>query len=244
MDLQASGEQFVTVEDSMGIINPSRGSVPPASPRLLSEPSIVAGLAKAALGPRSPVDWDEMTGSYDRIRDRIERVVPGFADFNRRIREGPFYLPNAPRDERKFNTANGKANFTRHVLPGESLGAGQLVMMTIRSHDQFNTTIYGLDDRYRGIYNGRRVVFMNERDIGELGLVQGQLVDLTSHFGGEKREAPSFMVAPFDIPRGCAATYFPEANVLVPVDSVAEVSNTPTSKYVVITVRPASTPAR
>ncbi|MGA2017333.1 MAG: FdhF/YdeP family oxidoreductase [Opitutaceae bacterium] len=244
VDRQASGEQFVTVEDSMGIINPSRGSVPPASPRLLSEPSIVAGLAKAALGPRTPVDWDEMTGNYDRIRDGIERVIPGFADFNRRIREGPFYLPNAPRDERKFNTANGKANFTRHVLPRESLGAGQLVMMTIRSHDQFNTTIYGLDDRYRGIYNGRRVVFMNERDMGELGVVQGQLVDLTSHFGGERREAPSFMVAPFDIPRGCAATYFPEANVLVPVDSVAEVSNTPTSKYVVITVRPASTPAR
>ncbi|HMD61718.1 MAG TPA: FdhF/YdeP family oxidoreductase, partial [Opitutaceae bacterium] len=198
VDRQGSGEQFVTVEDSMGIINPSRGSLTPASPGLLSEPAIVAGLAKAVLGAANPVDWDEMTGNYDRIRDRIGRVVPGFTDFNTRIREGPFYLPNAPRDERKFNTATGKANFTRHVLPRENLGPGQLVMMTIRSHDQFNTTIYGLDDRYRGIYNGRRVIFMNERDIGELGLVQGQLADITSHFNGERREAPSFMVAPFD----------------------------------------------
>jgi len=221
VDLRRSGEQFVTVEDSMGIINPSRGRLAPASPHLLGEPAIVAGLAKAVLGPSTPADWDALAGDYDRVRDRIERVVPGFGDFNRRIRQGPFYLPNAARDERVFHTATGKANFTVHAIPRETLEPGQLVMMTIRSHDQFNTTVYGLDDRYRGIYNGRRVVFMNEADMAERGLVQGQLVDLTSHFGGARREAPSFMVAPFSIPRGCAATYFPEANVLVPVDSVA-----------------------
>jgi molybdopterin-dependent oxidoreductase alpha subunit len=242
VDLQRSGEQFVTVEDSMGIISSSRGSLPPASPGLLSEPSIVAGLAKAVLGPATPADWDALAGNYDLIRDRIERVVPGFDDFNRRIRQGPFYLPNAARDERLFHTATGKANFTVHGLPREKLEPGQLVMMTIRSHDQFNTTVYDLDDRYRGIYNGRRVVFVNEGDMAGLGLVQGQLVDITSHFAGTTRRAPSFMVAPFNIPRGCAATYFPEANVLVPVDSVAEVSNTPTSKYVVITVSPAANP--
>ncbi len=243
VDRQKSGEQFVTVEDSMGIINPSRGSLVPASPQLLSEPAIVAGLAKAVLGPATPVDWDGLVEDYDRIRERIEHVIPGFADFNRRIRQGPFYLPNAPRDERKFNTANQKAVFMTHTLPRERPGPGHLVMMTIRTHDQFNTTIYGLDDRYRGIFNGRRVIFMNRQDMDDRGLVQGQLVDITSHFNGETREAPAFMAAPFDIPRGCAATFFPEANVLVPVDSVAEVSNTPTSKSVAITVRPAADPA-
>ena len=241
-DLQASGEQFVTTEDSMGIINPSRGSLQPASPELRSEPAVVAGLAKAVLGPTFSADWDELSGNYDRIRDRIERVVPGFKDFNQRIRLGPFYLPNAPRDERKFHTPNKRANFTLHHLPPPTLEPGQLVMMTIRTHDQFNTTVYGLDDRYRGIFNGRRVIFMNEEDMADRSLVQGQLVDLTSHFNGERRHAPSFMVAPFNIPRGCTATYFPEANVLVPVDSVADVSNTPTSKSVVITVGPAADP--
>ena len=241
-DSQRSGEQFVTVEDSMGIINPSRGRLKPASGDLLSEPAIVAGLAKAVLGPAAPVDWDALAGNYDLIRDRIERVVPGFEEFNRRIRVGPFYLPNGPRDSRTFNTPTRRARFTRHEIPRETLEPGQLVMMTIRTHDQFNTTIYGLDDRYRGIFNGRRVIFMNRDDMADRGLVQGQLVDLTSHFRGERREAPAFMVAPFDIPRGCTATYFPETNVLVPVDSVAEVSNTPTSKYVVITVAPASDP--
>jgi anaerobic selenocysteine-containing dehydrogenase len=128
--------------------------------------------------------------------------------------------------------------FTRHELPADRLAPGELVMMTIRSHDQFNTTVYGLDDRYRGIYNGRRVVFMNPDDMRDLGIVQGQLVDLTGRFRGETRRAQRFMAAPYQLPRRCAATYFPEANVLVPVDSVAEFSNTPTSKSVVITVAP------
>jgi anaerobic selenocysteine-containing dehydrogenase len=169
-------------------------------------------------------------------------VVPGFDAYNARVKEAPFYLPNQARDSRTFGTPSGKAVFTVHEIPPEPLGPGQFLMMTIRTHDQFNTNVYGLDDRYRGIYNGRRVVFMNPDDIREAGLVQGQLVDITGHFRGEQRHAPRFMVAPYEIPRRCTATYFPEANVLVPVDSVAEVSNTPTSKSVVITVA-ASAPA-
>jgi molybdopterin-dependent oxidoreductase alpha subunit len=243
IDRQSGGEQFVTVEDSMGIINPSRGNLEPGSPHLLSEPAIVAGLAAAVLGPRTPVDWAGLAGNYDLIRDHIERVVPGFAPFNERIKRGPFYLPNGARDQRRFDTATKRANFTVHTLPPPVLKAGQFAMMTIRTHDQFNTTIYGLDDRYRGIYNGRRVIFMNEQDMAEHRLVQGQLVDLTSHFNGVEREAPRFMVAPYNIPRGCTATYFPETNVLVPIDSVAEVSNTPTSKFVAITIKPTADPA-
>ena len=241
VDSQRGGEQFVTVEDSMGVISSSRGRLEPASRHLLSEPAIVAGLAKAVLGPREPVDWDALAADYDLIRELIERVIPGFESFNARIRTGPFYLPNSARDSRTFNTASGRAVFTRHDLPREELGPGEFVMMTIRSHDQFNTTVYGLDDRYRGIFNGRRVVFMNPDDMGELNLVQGQLVDLTGRFRGETRLAPRFMVAPYELPRRCAATYFPEANVLVPVDSVAEISNTPVSKSVVITIAPSPT---
>ena len=242
VDRQAGGDQFVTVEDSMGVISASYGDLAPASENLRSETAIVAGVAKATLGPKTPVDWDALAGNYDLIRDRIERVIPGFAPFNERVKQAPFYLPNGPRDGRKFNTSTKKANFTVHRLSRTAVGPGQFVMMTIRTHDQFNTTIYGLDDRYRGIYNGRRVIFMNERDVAERGLVQGQLVDLVSHFNGVERAASRFMVAPYDIPRGCTATYFPEANVLVPIDSVAETSNTPTSKFVVISLQPAADP--
>jgi molybdopterin-dependent oxidoreductase alpha subunit len=238
IDRQAGGEQFVTVEDSMGIINSSRGSLEPASEHLLSEPMIVARVAAEVLGEKTPVNWLALAADYDRIRDHIECVIPGFDRFNDRARIGPFYLPNGPRDSRTFATAAGKAVFTTHTVARDEIATGQFVMMTIRTHDQFNTTIYGLDDRYRGVFNGRRVVFLNKDDITANGWMQGQLVDLTSHFRGEQRVAPSFMVAPYDIPRGCAATYFPEANVLVPIDSVAERSNTPTSKYVVITIAP------
>jgi molybdopterin-dependent oxidoreductase alpha subunit len=238
IDRQSGGEQFQTVEDSMGVINPTRGVLPPCSPDLLSEPAIVAGLAKAVLGPKHPINWDACVANYDLIRDRIEAVIPGFPSYNDRIREGTFYLPNAPRDQREFKTPSEKAVFIPHPLTRARSGPGEYLMMTIRSHDQFNTSIYGLDDRYRGIYNGRRVVFMNEDDMREAGLVQGQLVDLRSHFKGKERKAVRFMVAPYPIPRRCAATYFPEANVLVPIGSVAEKSNTPTSKSVPITIRP------
>jgi molybdopterin-dependent oxidoreductase alpha subunit len=242
-DLQAGGEQFVTVEDSMGIINPSRGRLEPASPHLLSEPAVVARLARAVLGTGSRVDWEGLEGNYDLIRDHIARVVPGFEDYNRRIKEGIFYLPNAPRDRREWDTPSGKASFVVAPIPRRAWAAGEFVMMTIRTHDQFNTTVYGLDDRYRGVFGGRRVVFMNEDDLRATGLQQGQMVDLRNHHGGVERLAQHFMVAPYRIPRGCVATYFPEANVLVPVTSVAAKSNTPTSKFVLVTIAPSPDPA-
>ena len=240
-DVQAGREQFVSVENSMGIVSKSQGRLDPPSGDLLSEPVIVARMAKATLGARSTVQWDALVADYDRIRDHIEHVIPGFDDYNRRVRvPGGFSLPNLPRDKREWATNTRKANFTIHPIPRTVLQPGQLVMMTVRSHDQFNTTIYGMDDRYRGIRGERRVIFMHADDIAERGLHANQVVDLTSHFEGETRIARHFIVVPYEIPRKCAATYFPETNVLVPVNSVAERSNTPTSKYVVITVAPSS----
>ena len=238
IDHQESGEQFVTVEDSMGIINPSRGHANPASEHLKSEPAIVAGTAKAVLGSRSTVDWDALIANYDRIRDHIEHVVAGFDRFNARIREDVFYLPNDARDRRKFNNKEGKAKFIISELTRLELRPGQYLMTTVRSHDQFNTTIYGLSDRYRGVYNGRRVVFMNADDIHAADLQQGQLVDLTSYYKDETRVARHFMVAPMKIARGCTATYFPEANVLVSINNSADRSNTPVSKSLVISIAP------
>jgi molybdopterin-dependent oxidoreductase alpha subunit len=238
IDVQATGEQFVSSENSMGVVQASRGSLEPASTHLLSETAIVARLATTTLNKRSNVDWLALAGNYDLIRASIERVIPGFEDYNGRVRvPGGFYLPNLAR-ERQFKTATGRAQFTIHKLPRHDLKEGQFLMMTMRSHDQFNTTIYGLDDRYRGIYNGRRVVFLNPQDVSEAGLNEGQLVDLISHFEGEERTAARFVVVPYSIPRRCAATYFPEANVLVPIKSVAEKSNTPASKSVIISLRP------
>ncbi|MGI8996002.1 MAG: molybdopterin dinucleotide binding domain-containing protein, partial [Pyrinomonadaceae bacterium] len=240
IDMQAGAPQFVSVENSMGVVQASRGNLTPASPHLRSEVGIVAGLAHATLGARSNIDWQGLARDYDLIRTSIARVIPGFDDYNRRVRApGGFYLPNLAR-ERNFKTKTGKAQFTIHELPHHELQPGQFLMMTIRSHDQFNTTIYGLDDRYRGIYNERRVVFLNPADVKEAGLRERQVVDLISHFEGEERIARRFLVVPFSIPRRCAATYFPETNVLVPVRSVAEKSNTPASKSVVISLRRAS----
>jgi molybdopterin-dependent oxidoreductase alpha subunit len=237
-DRTSRGEQFVTVEDSMGIINPSRGHLKPASKHLLSEPVIVARLAEAVLGKRPSLEWSRWASNYDLIRDEIEHVIPGFERFNHRISKGVFYLPNSPRDRREFPTSTGKANFSVNEIELLSIDPGQYVLMTIRSHDQFNTTIYGLHDRYRGIYNGRRVIFMNSEDMRAAGLVQGQPVDITSHFEGNERQADRFLVAPYSIPRGCVAAYFPEANVLVPIGSVADKSNTPTSKSVIVSISP------
>jgi molybdopterin-dependent oxidoreductase alpha subunit len=243
-DVQKGGEQFVSVENSMGVVHSSRGSLDPASRRLLSEPAIVARLARATLGGRGGVDWERLVEDYDRVRGLIERVIPGFDDYNRRVREpGGFYLPNLAR-EGVFKTSTGRANFTVHGLPRNELAPGQFLMMTVRSHDQFNTTIYGLDDRYRGVSGERRVVFLNPEDVRGQGLSAGQVVDLVSHFGGEERTARRFIVVPYQIPRRCAATYFPEANVLVPVAHVADKSNTPASKSVVISVRPSGAPLR
>jgi molybdopterin-dependent oxidoreductase alpha subunit len=238
LDQQASGPQFVTTENSMAVVQASRGFLPPASAELLSEPAIVARLARATLRHRTTVDWEELISDYDRIRDLIARVIPGFEDYNQRVRQpGGFYLPSSPR-ERVFKTASDRAVFTIHEMPVHILEPGQFLMMTIRSHDQFNTSIYGLDDRYRGIYNGRRVVLLNRDDMQEAGFSAGQTVDLTSHFEGEERVASRFTVVPYSIPPRCAATYFPETNVLVPVRSVADKSNTPASKSVVISIKP------
>ncbi|HEY0036990.1 MAG TPA: FdhF/YdeP family oxidoreductase, partial [Longimicrobium sp.] len=205
-DVQAGGVQFVTAESSMGVVRMSRGVLEPASDRLLSEATIVARMATATLGERSRVDWNALVADYDRIRDGIARVIPGFHDFNHRIRaDGEITLPNLPRDRREFATTTGKANFTVHRIAPVRLEPGQLIMMSMRSHDQFNTTVYGLDDRYRGIHNERRVVLMNADDLRELGLRAGEVVDLTSHFQGETRVARRFLVVPYPIPRRCAA---------------------------------------
>jgi anaerobic selenocysteine-containing dehydrogenase len=164
-DVQASGEQFVSVEDTTGVVHMSRGVLKPASPELRSETAIVAGVAHATLGERSRVDWLGLADDYDRIRQHIEHVVPGFTQYNRRVREpGGFYLPNAPR-EGQFKTPTGRARFTVHPIPEHDLSGGKLLLTTIRSHDQFNTTIYGENDRYRGISGGRRVIFLNQGDI-------------------------------------------------------------------------------
>jgi molybdopterin-dependent oxidoreductase alpha subunit len=239
LDLQAGGPQFVTVEDSMSMVHRSRGVLPPAGPELRSEPAIVAMLGRALHGPGGPrVPWDELVADYDRIRDLIERVVPGFHDFNARVRAPDgFQLPNVGRD-RTFATIGGRARFTVSTPPDLSLPPGRLRLMTIRSHDQYNTTIYGLDDRYRGVHGERRVVLLHPADLAERGLVARQVVDLVSEWTDGERVAEAFIVVPYDLPRGNAAAYFPEANPLIPLGSVADRSNTPTSKSVVIRIRP------
>ncbi|HEV7379713.1 MAG TPA: FdhF/YdeP family oxidoreductase [Dyadobacter sp.] len=229
-------EQFVSCENSMGVVQSSHGVLEPVSGYLLSEPAIVCKLAKATLGKKSKIDWERYMQDYDVIRADIERTIPGFDHYNERVRKpGGFYLPNCNRDG-EFNTNTQKAHFNIATAPETELEKGQLIMMTIRSHDQFNTTIYGLNDRYRGIHNERRVVLMNAKDIRDRNLQEGDLVDLVNEFGGSQRQVSKFIVLKYPIPEGCCATYFPEANVLVPLESVAEKSNTPTSKYVVINV--------
>ncbi|NUK33891.1 FdhF/YdeP family oxidoreductase [Streptomyces lunaelactis] len=235
-DVQAGGRQVVTVEDSMGMVHASRGNLTPASPHLLSEPAIVTRMARAVLGPGSVTPWEDFEKDYGTIRDRVARVVPGFEDFNARIaRPGGFTLPHGPRDERRFPTATGKANFTAAPVEFPEVPAGRLLLQTLRSHDQYNTTIYGLDDRYRGIKGGRRVVLVNPEDAGELGLADGSYTDLVSEWkDGVERRAPGFRVVHYPTARGCAAAYYPETNVLVPLDSTADTSNTPASKSVIV----------
>lgn len=239
-DVQASGPQFVTVENSMGIVHTSRGNLRPPSDRTLSEPMIVARLAVATLGAKNRVNWMHLVEDYDRIRDLIAQTIPGCDDMNRKVRQkGGFYLPNAARDN-QYQTKTNKANFAVSKIEPIRLGPGQFLMTTLRSHDQYNTTIYGLDDRYRGIFHGRRVVLINAEDLKEQGWNAGDRLDLTSHFWNagteEIRTASQFVAVPYDIPRRCIATYFPEANVLVPIGSVALRSNTPTSKAVVVSM--------
>jgi molybdopterin-dependent oxidoreductase alpha subunit len=236
LDLQTDGEQFVTVENSMGVVHSSKGVLEPISEHLLSESAIVAGMAKATLVNKS-LDWDKLVANYDNIRDLIEKTIVGFDSYNDRVRQdGGFYLPNLPR-ERKFGTDSAKAKFSINQLETIQLLDNEYIMMTIRSHDQFNTTIYGLDDRYRGIYNERRIIMMNDSDMAEAKLEKYRVVNLYNRHGGIERLAEKFIVVPYNIPRKCVATYFPEANVLVPIDSFADISKTPTSKSVVITIK-------
>lgn len=236
IDAQAGGEQFVSVENSMGVVSSSRGILKPSSKDLRSEVAIVCGLAEKLLKNRHPLDWQNLSENYDHIRDLIEKVIPGFENFNERVRrpEG-FYLPNGPREQR-FTTADGKAHFSVNEASEIELKTDEFLMMTIRSHDQFNTTIYGLNDRYRGIYNERRVILMNEKDMVAANFRPNDVVNLTSEYRGQIREARKFLVIPFDIPHRCVATYFPEANTLIPVDEFARKSHTPVSKSIVIKI--------
>ena len=235
-DAQFSGTQFVSVENSMSVVHRSQGALAPASDALRSEPAIVAALAQALLDDRAAVPWGPFASNYDRIRDAIEHTVPGFEDYNRRVREPDgFVLPSGARS-RRFDTPDGRAQFRVHVLPEDAVDPDRFRLTTIRSHDQFNTTVYGLDDRYRGIQGDRRVVFLHPDDLRAHGLAPGDRVDLTSHFEGETRTLRGFTAREYDLPRGCAATYFPEANPLVPIGSFAEGSHTPSYKSIEVSI--------
>ncbi|NIG56159.1 FdhF/YdeP family oxidoreductase [Chitinophaga sp. Cy-1792] len=237
-DMVGNEHQFVTCENSMGVIQMSKGNLHPVSEHLKSEPVIVCELAQALFGAKSRTRWQQYALHYDFIRDDIQQVIPGFDDYNKRVRHpGGFYLPNGSRIG-KFNTLTGKANFQVADPLYTQLAPDELMMMTIRSHDQFNTTIYGLDDRYRGIHHERRVILMHPADIAKAGLKERDLVDLYNYYDNITRVAYGFIVIPYNIPESCTATYFPETNVLVPVNSVADKSNTPTSKLVIIKVKP------
>jgi molybdopterin-dependent oxidoreductase alpha subunit len=240
-DFQKSGQQILSVEDTTGVVHQSRGVLSPASDQLRSEPAIIGGIAQATLKEKTTVNWQGLIDNYDLIREHIEHVVPGFTQYNTRVRQpGGFYLPNAPR-QGKFNTSSARAHFTVHPIPQHDLTGGKLLLTTVRSHDQFNTTIYSENDRYRGISKGRRVVFLNADDMKRLGIEKDQWVDLISHFESETRRAERFKAVPYEIPIGCAAAYFPETNVLVPVRDVADVSNQPASKSIIISIEPSKT---
>ena len=227
-DKHPKGAQFLSVEDSMSVIHSTQGRLTPVSEHLLAEPVIVARMAQAILGDDHVIDWRAMADDYDVVRDHIARVLPGFEDFNRRVRErNGFVLPNAPRDSRSFATDIGKGRFT--VSPFEALKApaGHLILQTMRSHDQYNTTFYGLDDRYRGIKDGRRVILIHPDDLQEMGFADRDLVDVISTFDGTERRANRFRLVSYPTAKGCAAAYFPEANALVHRGLVARESNTP-----------------
>ncbi|MFN8053124.1 MAG: FdhF/YdeP family oxidoreductase [Acidimicrobiales bacterium] len=247
VDLQATGNQFVTVEDSMGMVHRSQGVLQPADHHLRSEVAIVTGIAEALLGRDSGIDWAGFRDDYSTIRDHISRVVVGFDDFNTRVASpAGFELPHPPRDRREFPTATGAANFavTADASAAADLTpANGLLLQTLRSHDQYNTTIYGLDDRYRGISGGRLVVMVNPTDIERLGLRDGQLVDLVSHFPDGERRVRDFRVVAYDTPPGCAAAYYPETNPLIALDHRSIEAGTPASKAVPITLEPATSPA-
>ncbi|MCR1160913.1 FdhF/YdeP family oxidoreductase [Paenarthrobacter sp. UW852] len=235
-DKHPKGKQFLSVEDSMSVIHKTQGRLEPVSEHLLSEPVIVARMAQATLGGDHGVDWRAMAEDYDVIRDHISRVIPGFEDFNARVRtKNGFVLPNPPRDTRTFATDIGKGRFSVRPLEYLEAPAGHLILQTVRSHDQYNTTFYGLDDRYRGVSEGRRVILVHSADLEELGFQDRDLVDVISTFAGSERRANKFRLVDYPTAKGCAAAYFPEANALVHRELVARESNTP--GYKAMTVR-------
>ena len=245
IDRQVSGEQFVTVEDTVCAVHASRGRIEPVAPSLLSEVAIVSRLAGTALTGRTDldrIDWAGFEADYRTIRTHITRVIPGCDDYEAKVsRPDGFILPNGPRDSLSFHTATGKARFTGNALEVIRVPEGRLLLQTLRSHDQFNTTIYGRNDRYRGIRNGRMVVFVSPEDLAERGLQDGQYVDIVSEWPGDPdRILRGMRVVSYPTARGCAAAYFPEANVLVPLGSTARGSNTPVSKAVVVRLEPAA----
>ncbi|MFB8265754.1 MULTISPECIES: FdhF/YdeP family oxidoreductase [unclassified Streptomyces] len=243
-DFQAGGEQFITVEDSMSDVHASRGKLPPASPHLLSEVAIVSRMALATIGDKYGIPWQGFVDDYGTVRDRISRVVPGFEDFNERVAvPGGFNLPN-PANRGVFNTPSGKAVFTQNDFTMPHVPEGHLLLQTLRSHDQWNTVWYAPNDRYRGIHNARRVVMVNPADLEMLGIEDGDMVDLVSVWHDDReRRAENFKVVAYPASRGSAAAYYPETNVLVPLDSVADISNCPTSKGVVVRLEPVVTPS-
>ncbi|MCW7944437.1 hypothetical protein AAW14_21045 [Streptomyces hygroscopicus] len=240
-DIQSGGEQFVTVENSMSEVHTSRGRLQPASKLLLSEVAILCRLARRTLNGTADIPWEKFEADYGAIRDRISRIVPGLYDFNRRVaRPGGIRLPN-PVNEGVFPTPSGKALFTRNAWEMPHIPEGHLLLQTLRSHDQWNTVPYTSNDRYRGIHGNRRVVLVNPADLSELGLAEGQRVDLVGVWADNgKRRAEDFQVVAYPTARGSAAAYYPETQVLVPLDSVAEISNQPTSKGIVVRLEPAA----
>ena len=237
-DMTGGQQQFQTCENTTGVVQISKGILKPVSDDLKSEPAIICEMAAAVLGDKSPVAWEKYVNDYDLIRDDIEMIFPQmFANYNEQVRQpGGFYLPNANRQQ-EFNTDDNKAKFTVSVVETLPMESDDLVMMTIRSHDQFNTTIYGNDDRYRGIYNERRVIFMNQKDMNDRAIKDKDIVDIFNNHNNVKRAAHKFKAIAYPIPAGCCATYFPETNVLVPIDMVADKSNTPASKEVIVKVK-------
>ncbi|WP_298760864.1 FdhF/YdeP family oxidoreductase [uncultured Psychroserpens sp.] len=235
-DIQNGKEQLQSVENSMGIVSSTKGILKPCSTELQSEVAIVCNIAHETLKKKSTIDWLRYIDNYALIRDDIEEVVAGFEDYNNKLQhpEG-FYLPNGAR-QGHFKTETGKAHFSINKLPDWKLKSGEFIMTTIRSHDQFNTTIYGLNDRYRGVFNERRIIFMNPEDMEHKGLKSKDIVSIKSKFNDVIRTAHNFKVIPYKIPKNCCATYFPEANVLVPIDSYAHTAKTPSSKSVIVTI--------
>jgi formate dehydrogenase major subunit len=244
IDMQASGQQFVSIEDTVAAMHASTGNLVPVSPNLLSEISIVTRMARAVLGTNTTIDWAHFEHNYDSIREHIAHVVPGCEDLNLKIRQlGGFDLPHGPRDSRTFPTKTGKAMITVNELEAIEVPPGRLLLQSVRSHDQFNTTIYALNDRYRGVKGGRRVLFVNPDDLAELGLTDGEFVDIHSEWtDGVDRVVDKFRIISYPTAKGCVAAYFPEVNALVPLDHVAETSNTPVSKSIVVRLETVGAP--